>query len=104
MGERRRVQGVERAKMRTMLSDVVYVIIRTPNMSGGRCVRRQVTEDSTALRLTGTELERWEEDLVEVKDFHVATQLNVSNWIQSRIIDVHRRDVNFVKEGRYVTE
>lgn len=46
-----------------------FFIVRALNMSGGPYVIRQVTGDSAALSVTGCELKRCEEELIEFSDF-----------------------------------
>lgn len=70
-------------KMRNMFSYENYVVIWTSNTSGGSYVIRQVRGDCTALRVTGNELEHWE-DLIKVEDFMLGLQPNVMERILSR--------------------
>lgn len=67
-----------------MFSNEIYVVIQTPNIPEGPYVIRKVTGYSTALRVTGNELECWEADLVELEDFMLGLQPNISERVRSR--------------------
>lgn len=50
---REKVHPTGRAKIQYMLSDEIYIVVRTTNMPGDPYIIKKVKGDDTALRVTG---------------------------------------------------